>query len=498
METLDAVLNGFLVALTAKNLLYVFIGVFMGTVIGVLPGIGPTAGVAILIPLTYAMNPTSALIMMAGIYYGAMYGGSTTSILINLPGESSSIITCLDGYQMTKKGRAGAALAIAAIGSFLAGTVGIIFLSFLAVPLTKLALRFGPAEYFNLMLFAMIAVISFSSKSLPKGLISMIFGLMIATVGIDRQSGQPRYTLGMTELQDGISFVVVVVGLFALGEVFNGVESFIKGEVKPFRLKGKIWLTREEWRRSIKPIIRGGFIGFICGVIPGGGSTIASILSYAVEKKVSKNPEQLGKGAIEGVAGPESANNSSCNGAMVPMLTLGVPGSGTTAILLAAMISFGLQPGPLLFKNHPDLVWGLIDSMYVGNLMLMILNLPFVRLFVQILYIPKGILLPLILGIVSIGLYCNNTSTLDLYMGLLFGVLGYVFRKLDIPIVPLVMAVVLGGRMEQSFRQAMTISEINPMIFVKSSISAFFLVLTVLAVMLPILLTKMNKWKKAG
>lgn len=498
MESLDVILHGFSVAFQPVNILYVFIGVFLGTIIGVLPGIGPATGVALLIPVTFGMDPISALIMLSGIYYGAMYGGSTTAILINTPGEASTVMTTLDGYQMAKNGRAGAALAIAAIGSFIAGTIGVIFLTFLAVPLSNFAVRFGPAEYFALMLFALSMVTSLTGKSMAKGMISTILGLMIATVGIDLQSGLPRFTLGITELQDGIDFLVVVVGLFSLGEVFKSMEDYQKGEMEPIRIKGKIWLTREEWKRSVKPIFRGGVLGFFTGVLPGAGGTVASILSYVTEKKFSKQPDQFGKGAIEGVAGPESANNASSTGAMVPMLTLGVPGSGTTAILMGALIMYGIQPGPLLFSNHPDLVWGVIDSMYLGNLMLLVLNLPLVGLFVRLLYIPAGVLFPLIISLSLVGVYSLNNSIVDLFLVLIFGVVGYLFRKLDIPTAPMVLSLVLGGMMEQSFRQAMTISDASISVFFSSPISVTLLILAFLSVTLPYIMPKFKQWKRSA
>jgi putative tricarboxylic transport membrane protein len=490
MDALPHVLNGFAVALQPVNLLYVFIGCVLGTIIGVLPGVGPAAGIALLLPLTVGMEPTTALIMLAGMYYGAMYGGSTTAILINTPGESGSVMTTIDGYQMAKNGRAGAALAISAIGSFIAGTLGIVLLSLLAVPLSKLALRFGPAEYFTLMVFALTAASALGGNSFAKGLLSTVLGLMIATVGVDLQSGQARFTLDRPELQEGFGFIVVVVGLFAISEVFVAIEEHLTGTAKPMRVTGPIWITRDEWRRSVKPIARGGLLGFLVGVLPGAGSTIASILAYSLEKRVSSRPEQFGKGAIEGVAGPEAANNASTCGAMVPLLTLGVPGSGATAIIMGAFIVYGIQPGPLLFQTQPALVWGLIDSMYVGNVMLLLLNLPLVGVFVRILYIPTGILLPLILAISSIGVYSVNNSVFDLYVALAFGGLGYAFRKLGVPAAPLVLALVLGGMMEQSFRQAMTISSANPMVFLQSGISVTLLALAVVSIALPVWMSR--------
>jgi putative tricarboxylic transport membrane protein len=464
----------------------------------VLPGIGPSAGIALLIPVTFGMNPTSALIMMAGIYYGTKYGGSTTSILIRTPGEAASVMTSIDGYEMAKKGRAGAALAVSAIGSFIAGTLGVVGLTLFAIPLTSMALKFGPAEYFTLMFFAMTAVASLSGKSPAKGMLSTILGLMIATIGIDLQSGQPRFTMGVAEFQDGVGFVVVVVGLFAVSEVFRGLEGIFQGTAAAMiRIKGKLWLTREEWMRSIGPIWRGGIIGFIIGVLPGAGGTIASILSYTTEKRLSKNPEEFGNGAIEGVAGPESANNSDTAGAMVPLLSLGVPGGGATAVLLGAFIMYGIQPGPLLFQNRPDLVWGLIDSMYIGNVMLLILNLPMIGIFVRLLYIPAGMLYPLIIAISVIGSYAINGSTTDLYLILFFGVVGYIFDKIDIPVAPLVLSLVLGGIMEQSFRQAMTISGGNPKIFFGSTITITLVVLSIISILTPFILARFKAFKNA-
>ncbi len=499
MDTLNHILNGFAVSTMPINLWYTFIGVFLGTIIGVLPGIGPSAGIALLIPVTFGMNPTSALIMMCGIYYGTKYGGSTTAILIRTPGEAASVMTSIDGYEMAKKGRAGAALAVSAIGSFIAGTLGVIGLTIFAVPLSSMALKFGPAEYFTLMLFAMTAVSTLTGKSPAKGLLATILGLMIATIGIDLQSGQARYTMGIPEFQDGVGFVVVVVGLFAVAEVFRGLEDIYKGTgAKAMRITGKLWLTKEEWMRSIGPIWRGGIIGFIIGVLPGAGGTIASIMSYTTEKRLSKHPEEFGHGAIEGVAGPEAANNSDTAGAMVPLLTLGIPGGGATAVLMGAFIMYGIQPGPLLFQNRPDLVWGLINSMYIGNVMLLILNLPLIGIFVQLLKIPSGILYPLIIAISVIGAYAINGSMTDLYLILIFGVVGYVFDKIDIPVAPLVLSLVLGGMMEQSFRQAMTISGGHPKIFFGSVITVTLIVMSVVSILLPFILPMLKKYKEDG
>ncbi len=496
METLAHIVNGFSICLQPINLWYTLVGCFLGTLVGVLPGIGPAAGIALLVPVTYGMNPASALIMLAGIYYGAKYGGSTTSILIRTPGETASVMTCIDGYAMAQNGRAGAALAVSAIGSFIAGSIGVVGLTLFALPLAEMAIEFGPAEYFMLMLFAMTSVASLTGKSLAKGMFSMVLGLMLATVGIDLQSAMPRYTMDIVEFQEGISFVVVVVGMFAVSEVFQGLEMLLRGTAPAvIRISGKLWLTREEWRRSIGPIWRGGIIGFIIGVLPGAGGTIASILSYTTERGLSKHPEQFGKGAIEGVAGPESANNADTAGALVPLLTLGLPGGAVTAVLLGAFIMYGIQPGPLLFKEHPDIVWGLIDSMYFGNAMLLILNLPLIGLFVRLLYIPRGILYPLIVAISAVGIYSINGNIVDLYLMILFGVVGYLFNKADIPIAPLVLGLVLGDLIEQSFRQAMNLSDGSLGIFVGSRITVVLLVLTAIAVLWPLIAPRIKALK---
>jgi putative tricarboxylic transport membrane protein len=455
MDLLGQILSGFAVAAQPENLLFLLIGTLLGTIIGLLPGLGPVSGISLLIPLTFGLPPISALIMFAGIYYGAAYGNTIAAVLINTPGTASSVMTTLDGYPMAQKGRAGAALVIAAIASFVSGTISVVALTLLALPLTTFALRFGPPEYFALMVFAMTSVAALSGQSVAKGAIATLLGLMMTTIGIDLQTGQPRFTMGLPNLLDGVSFLVQVVGMFAVAEVLINIEKMMTGQAKPIRLEGPLWCTREELRRSVMPIARGGIIGFFVGVLPGTGQTIATILSYATEKRLSKNPEEFGKGAVEGLAGPESANNAATSGSFVPLLTLGVPGSATTAVLLGAFILYGIQPGPQLFQNQPELVWGLINSMYIGNIMLLILNIALVGLFARIVYLPQGVLMALILTIASVSIYAINGSVFDLYMLLVFGRVGYAFRKLDIPIAPYILAVVLGGMLEQSFRQAM-------------------------------------------
>ncbi len=490
---LDAILHGFAVAAEPINLAFLFLGTLLGTLIGVLPGIGPSTGIALLIPVGFGMAPTPALIMMAGVYYGAMYGGSTTSILLNAPGEAASVMTTIDGYQMARKGRPGAALAISAIGSFIAGTLGIVALTALALPIAELALKFGPAEFCALILFALIAVSSLSGGHLPKGLVSLVLGLAIATVGIELQSGVSRFTFGITELDDGIDFLVVVIGVFAVAESLVGLEELAAGTRENVKLTGPVWLTMAEWRRSRWPILRGSVIGFVTGVLPGAGATVASVISYTTEKRLSDRREEFGQGAIEGVAGPESANNAASMGSMVPLLSLGIPGSNATAIMLGALMMYGLQPGPLLFQKQPDLVWGLVASMYFGNVILLILNLPLVKLFVKIIDIPQRVLLPLVIGLSFIGVYSINSSVVDLVLLAAFGLVGYVFRKVDVPAAPLVMGVVLGKLLEESMRQALAISGGSYAIFLERPLALGLLVAAGLVVAAPPILSRLRR-----
>lgn len=486
MSSFDQLLYGLSVALTPENLLFLIIGTVAGTIVGVMPGIGAATTIALLLPVTYGMPPLPAFIMLAGIYYGAMYGNTSSAVLINTPGTASAAMTTVDGYPMAQQGRGGAAIAISAIASFTAGTLSVLALAFLAGPLTRFALAFGPAEYFMLMLFAITSITAFSDKSFFKGMLSAACGLLLGTVGVDMQTGQFRFTYGIPNLQDGISFIVAIVGLFAVTEVFIGIERWFHGKLSPVRIKGSLWFTKDEFRRSVGPIGRGGLIGFLIGIMPGAGGTIATILAYTTEQRLSKHPERFGKGAIEGVAAPEAANNAAACGSFVPLLTLGVPGSGTAAILLSAFILYGIQPGPLLFSSQPELAWGLIASMLLGNVVLLVLNLPLVGLFVRVLYLPPGVLLPLILSIAVIGVYSTNNNVADLYLLLAFGVLGYLFRKSGIPIAPLIMGLVLGPLMEQSLRQAMIISQASPTALVDSKIGATLGVMILLAVLLPL------------
>jgi putative tricarboxylic transport membrane protein len=484
MDSVHGILHGLMVAAQPINLLYVLIGVFVGTMISHLPGIGPSAGIALLIPVTFGMNPTGALIMLAGIYYGCMYGGAVTAILLNTPGDAAAVMTVLDGYPMARKGRAGAALAIAAVSSFVAGILGVTALTLLAMPLASFALKFGPADYFSLILFALTTVSALTGDSLAKGMISTFTGLALATIGIDLQTGAPRFTMGIPELFSGISFLVVVVGIFAIAEATRMVEETLTGAMQPVRVKGSVWFSREEFRQALPAIFRGCGIGFFCGAAPGLGGSISAMLAYIAEKKLSKQPERFGQGAPEGVAAPEAATNADSCGAFVHLLALGIPGSGATAVIMGAFIMYGIQPGPMLFQNQPDLVWGLIASMYVGNLMLLVLNLPLVGLFARILYIPPGVILVLILALASAGVYSFNTDPFDLYLALAFGVLGYAFRKLDIPKAPLIFGLILGVKLEQSFRQAMTISGGDLLVFLKNPISASILAIAFSMVMI--------------
>jgi putative tricarboxylic transport membrane protein len=482
VDSLNGILHGLSVAIQPTHMLYTLIGVFIGTVISHLPGIGPSAGIALLIPVTFGMDPMTALMMLTGIYYGCMYGGAVTAILLNTPGDSAAVMTVLDGYPLARKGRAAATLAIAATSSFIAGMIGVTLLSFVAAPLATVALHFGPTEYFALILFALTTVSALTGDSLGKGLTATLIGLALATIGIDLQTGVPRFTMGLTELQDRVSFLVIVVGLFAISEVSRMVEGTMGGTLHVVKVTGKLWFTKAEWKRARPAALRGTAVGFLCGAAPGLGGTIAAMLSYILEKKISKHPEEFGHGAIEGVAAPEAAVNADTCGAFVHLLALGVPGSGSTAVIMGAFIMYGIQPGPMLFHTQPDLVWGLIASMYIGNIMLLVLNLPLVGLLARILYVPPGVLLCIVLGIATAGVYSFNNNIFDLYLALGFGVLGYIFRKLDIPKAPLLFGLILGHTLEQSFRQSMTLSNSDPTVFLKSPIAAGLIACSVISV----------------
>src|SRR5688572_24462901 len=449
MEALSALASGFGVALQPMNLLWGLIGVTLGTFVGVLPGVGPALTVAMLLPLTVKLDPTGALIMFAGIYYGAMYGGSTTTILLNTPGESASIATALEGNKMAKRGRAGPALATAAIGSFVAGTISVVLLTLLAPVVVEVALRFSPADYFALMVFAFVTVAAVLGSSTVRGLTTLFIGLLLGLVGIDETTGQMRFAFGVPELLDGIDVVVLAVGLFAVGEALYGAAYQSRVKEKLEHLSGSLMMTRDDWRRSWPAWLRAAGIGFPFGTIPAGGAEIPTFLSYAVEKKFSKNPEEFGHGAIEGVAGPEATNNSAVTGVLVPLLTLGLPTSATAAIMLVAFQQYGLQPGPLLFARNPDLVWGLIASLYIGNVMLLVLNLPLAGVWVRLLAIPRPYLYGGILVFASLGVYSLHGSAFDLVILYSVGALGYVMRCADVPIAPAIIGLILGPLAEQ-------------------------------------------------
>ena len=487
MDTLAALAHGFGVAFAPINLLFAFLGAALGTAVGVLPGIGPALTVALLLPATYQLAPTGSFIMFAGIYYGAMYGGSTTSILINTPGESASIITALEGNRMARRGRGAAALATAAIGSFVAGTLGTVGLTFLAPVLVRVALSFGPAEYFALMVLAFTTVSAVLGGSRLRGAISLFLGLALGVIGIDTQTGQARYTLGIPALYDGVGVVLVVVGLFAVGETLY-VASRYRAGTDIIAIRGSVWMTREEWRRSWKPWLRGTALGFPIGALPAGGAEIPTFLSYLVEKRLAEKPEEFGRGAIEGVAGPEAANNAAAAGVLAPLLTLGLPTSATAAILLAAFQGYGLQPGPLLFQNSPDLVWGLIASLYIGNLMLLVLNLPLAPLWVRLLMIPRPYLYGGILVFAVLGAYSATGSTPDVVIMLVIGVAGYLMRVYDFPVAPVLVGMILGPLSEQQLRRALAISQGDPSVFVTRPIAAGILAVAAAVLLAPYLL----------
>lgn len=480
MESLQLLIQGFGVALQAQNLLWAFIGVLLGTVVGILPGIGPALTVALLLPVTYGLEPVSAFIMFAGIYYGGMYGGSTTSILLNTPGESGSIITAIEGNRMARSGRASAALATAALGSFVAGTLGTIALTFMAPALADLALVFGPAEYFALIVLGFTTIASVLGSTPARGLLSLFFGLGLGLVGIDLQTGQARFTLGLPQLLDGIHVVVVAVGLFAVGEtLFLATRRTGPGEI--IGVHGWTWMSREDLARSWKPWLRGTLLGFPIGGLPTGGTEIPTFLSYAIEKRLSSRPEQFGHGAIEGVAGPEAANNAAAAGVLVPLLTLGLPTSATAAILLAAFQQFNLQPGPLIFTTNPELIWGLIASLYIGNLMLLLLNLPLAPLWARLLKIPAPLLYGGILVFATLGTYSLNNSVFDVGLMYLIGLVGFFMRCTDIPVAPAVIGMILGPMAEQQFRRTLAISQGELSIFIDRPISATLLLLALVA-----------------
>jgi putative tricarboxylic transport membrane protein len=486
MELLNYLGIGFSVALQPVNLFYCFMGVFIGTLVGVLPGIGPVGAMSLLLPITFNSTPEGAIIMLAGIYYGAMYGGSTTSILVNIPGEAASVVTCLDGYEMARQGRAGPALGIAAFGSFIAGTLSIVGLMLLAPPLAQFALRFGPPEYFTLMVLGVTILIYLAQGSMPKALIMAAFGIVLGLIGLDSISALPRFAFNRPELLDGIGLVPIVMGLFGISEVLLNVEQVIRREIVKTDLK-KLLPTAKDWQSSTGPIVRGSLLGFFLGILPGGGGVIASFISYAVEKRVSRSPERFGKGAIEGVAGPESANNAATGGAFIPLLTLGIPSNVVIAMLLGALMIHGVTPGPLLMKQNPQVFWGVIVSMYVGNFMLLILNLPLIGIWVKILKIPYKILFPLILLFCLIGVYSVSNSVFDIYIMLIFGILGYLMKKFGYEGAPMVLAFVLGPMMEQNLRKSLILSQGDFSIFFTRPLAAISLIISLALLVLPMI-----------
>ena len=470
---------GFAVAVSLQNLLYCFVGVLVGTLIGVLPGIGPLATIAMLLPLTFNVEPVAALIMLAGIYYGAQYGGSTTAILVNLPGETGAVVTCIDGYQMARQGRAGPALAIAAIGSFVAGTIGTLLIALAGPPLAEVALRFGAPEYFSLMLMGLVAAAILAQGDMIKSLAMVALGLLLGIVGNDVNTGIGRFTFGINELTDGIGFVVVAVGVFALGEIITNLGQTGDRQVFTARVTN-LFPTRDDLKRSWAPILRGTGIGAFFGVLPGTGPAIASMSSYLVEKKIADDPSRFGRGAIEGVAGPESANNADAQCKFIPMLTLGLPASGVMALMLGALTIQGIQPGPTVMTQRPELFWGLIASMWIGNLMLVVLNLPLIGLWVKMLSIPYRFLFPAIMGFSAIGIYSVNNSAFEIYLTAMFGILGFLWMKLGFNLAPMLLGFVLGPMMEENLRRAMLMSRGDPSVFVTRPISLGFILATVL------------------
>jgi TctA family transporter len=483
VELFSHLATGFGVALTPVNLLYALIGTLLGTLIGVLPGIGPVATIAMLLPTTYALQPVSALIMLAGIYYGAQYGGSTTAILVNMPGESSSVVTCLDGYQMARKGQAGTALATAALASFFAGTCATVLVAAVSLPLSALALKFGPAEYFSLMVLGLIGAVVLAHGSLVKAIGMILVGLLLGIVGTDVNSGVARFDFGIPELSDGIGVVVVAMGLFGFAEIILNLESTEKRELIATKLKG-FWFTREQFRLAAPAALRGTALGSVLGVLPGGGAMLSSFASYTVEKKLAKDPSQFGRGAIQGVAGPESANNAGAQTSFIPLLTLGIPENAVMAMMVGAMTIHNIQPGPQVMTSNPGLFWGLIASMWVGNLMLVVLNLPLIGIWIRLLTVPYRMLYPAILLFCAVGVYTVNNTSFDLMQTAFFGLIGVVFAKLECEPAPLLLGFVLGPMMEENLRRALLLSRGDPTVFATRPISAGLLLAAILLVLI--------------
>lgn len=494
MELIDHLWLGAVTSLSPINLAYALIGVFLGTAIGVLPGLGPTATIAMLLPATFALPPTTSLIMLAGIFYGSQYGGSTTAILVNLPGEASSIVTALDGYQMARQGKAGRALATAALSSFFAGTVCTLLIALFAPPLAEVALKFGPAEYFSLMVLGLIASIVLAHGSILHALGMIILGLLLGLVGTDVNSGVQRYTFGLPELSDGVGFVIVAMGMFGIGDIIANLQNENTRDVTIKKVEG-LWPTREDFRRMVAPTLRGTALGSILGILPGGGAALAAFGAYALEKKVSKHRAEFGKGAIEGVAAPESANNAGAQMSFIPMLTLGIPSNPVMALMIGAMIIQGIQPGPSVMTEQPALFWGLIVSMWIGNLMLLVLNLPLIGIWVKMITIPYHYLFPMIILFCAIGVFSLNNSHFDVYLMALFGFLGYVFKKIDCEPAPLLLGFILGPMMEEFLRRVLLLSQGDPMVLLQRPISASMLALSAILLCL-ILLPAFSKTRE--
>jgi len=493
MELLSNLGIGLSVALTFTNILYCFFGVLLGTLIGVLPGIGPVPTIAMLLPITYALPPVSALIMLAGIYYGAQYGGSTTAILVNLPGEASSVVTCLDGYQMARRGRAGTALAVAALGSFIAGTFATLLVAAFAPPLAEVALKFGPAEYFSLMVLGLIAAVVLASGSLVKAIAMIVLGLLLGIVGTDVNSGMARFSFGLPELTDGIGFVVVAMGLFGFAEIIVNLEHTEKREVFTDKVSN-LMLSWKDFKSALPAILRGTGIGSALGILPGGGALLGAFASYTVEKKIAKDPSRFGKGAIEGVAGPESANNAGAQTSFIPLLTLGIPPNAVMALMVGAMTIHSIQPGPQVMTSNPQLFWGLIASMWIGNLILVVLNLPLIGIWIKLLSVPYRLLYPAILLFCCIGVYSLQNNIFDVMMTVVFGFIGWIFVKLECEPAPLLLGFVLGPMMEENLRRALLLSRGDPTVFFTRPISA--VMLSIAAVLLLVIVAPSIRRKR--
>ena len=495
MDALTHLLYGFQVCLTPEGLLYCFLGVLGGTLVGVLPGLGPQAAIVLLLPTVVYLQPVYAIIMLAGVYYGSMYGGSTTSILMNIPGEAASVVTCIDGYQMALHGRAGPALGIAAFGSFISGTFGIILLTFVGAYIAQFALRFGPAEYFSLMCLALVILMNLTGNSPIRALISALAGLFLGSIGMDLVTGEPRFTMGIPTLMDGVGLIPTTMGLYGITEVLLNVEKELKGNLVTEKITN-ILPNKQDWKDSAMPIARGTLLGSILGILPGGGVFLSSFLSYGLEKKLSKHPEQFGRGAIEGVAGPESANNAAAQCGFIPLLTLGIPANVTTAILMGALILVGVQPSPMLISTNPDLFWGAIASMYMGNVFLLLLNLPLIGLWVRVLKVPYTLLFPLILLFCMVGSYSPNKSLPEIWIMIVFGGIGYIMKKADYDFAPLVLAMVISPMFEKAFRQSLIISSGDFSTFFTRPISATLLGVSILLLVFGFVPTKLWSFRK--